>query len=53
MKRTVKKLALTKETVRSLETLKLVAGGDWASGVCTQYNSCQFACDPEPLGPST
>jgi hypothetical protein len=54
-KKAVKKLALAKETLRSLEPaiMTQVAGGDTASPACypTMYNSyCRFCLD-EPIGP--
>jgi hypothetical protein len=51
-KKTAKKLALAKETVRSLEetwTLKEVGGGETAS-VCHSFcNSACVICDIEPM----
>jgi hypothetical protein len=52
MKKQVKKLALTKETVRSLQdgALEKVAGGESIS-TC-DFFSCVRYCLDEPIGPS-
>jgi hypothetical protein len=53
MKKTMKRLALAKETMRSLETSLLPEVGGATANVCypTFYNSaCRFCLD-EPLGP--
>lgn len=53
MKKTTKRLALAKETMRSLETSVLSEVGGATANLCypTFYNSaCRFCVD-EPIGP--
>ena len=51
MKKMVKKLVLTKETVRSLEEKGLDKAAGASAYICvvnTEYNSCMRYCQREP-----